>query len=81
MKAETTQDVAQAPAKAKPGESWKVGEQHVLPKNNIPVVFAGLMMTIFLAALDQVRDVLLFQMENNIMLMLFRPSSRRRSQR
>jgi len=40
--------------KAKPGASWKDGETHVLPKNNIPVVFAALMFCTFLAALDQV---------------------------
>ncbi|KAK7016398.1 hypothetical protein VNI00_018907 [Paramarasmius palmivorus] len=40
-------------AKAKPGESWKANEAHVLPKNNLPVVFLGLMCCIFLAAIDQ----------------------------
>jgi len=40
--------------KAKPGASWKDGETHVLPKNNIPVVFTSFMFCIFLAALDQV---------------------------
>ncbi|TDL24822.1 MFS amino acid permease [Rickenella mellea] len=39
--------------KGKPGASWKLNEQHVLPKNRIPVVFFGLMLTVFLAALDQ----------------------------
>lgn len=42
------------PTKAKPGASWKANEQHVLPKNNIPLVFSGLMLCVFLAALDQV---------------------------
>ncbi|KAI0082659.1 MFS general substrate transporter [Panus rudis PR-1116 ss-1] len=37
----------------KPGQSWKEHEEHVLPKNNLPVVFAGLMACTFLAALDQ----------------------------
>ncbi|KAI0336509.1 MFS amino acid permease [Cubamyces sp. BRFM 1775] len=37
----------------KPGQLWKQGEEHVLPKNNIPIVFTGLMCCIFLAALDQ----------------------------
>ncbi|KAI0374864.1 MFS amino acid permease [Pilatotrama ljubarskyi] len=37
----------------KPGQHWKEGEEHVLPKNNIPIVFAGLMCCTFLAALDQ----------------------------
>ena len=41
--------------KAAPGASWKANEQQVLPKNNIPIVFFGLMSCIFLAALDQVR--------------------------
>jgi len=46
---------ASAPAehKSKPGQSWKQGEEHVLPKNNMPIVFAGLMCCTFLAALDQ----------------------------
>ncbi|KAI0647025.1 MFS amino acid permease [Trametes meyenii] len=37
----------------KPGQHWKAGEEHVLPKNNIPIVFTGLMCCTFLAALDQ----------------------------
>ncbi|KAI0336510.1 MFS amino acid permease [Cubamyces sp. BRFM 1775] len=37
----------------KPGQHWKHGEEHVLPKNNIPIVFTGLMCCTFLAALDQ----------------------------
>jgi len=40
--------------KAKPGATWKEGETHVLPHNNIPVVFAAFMACTFLAALDQV---------------------------
>ena len=40
--------------KAKPGAAWKEGETHVLPKNNLPVVFAAFMFCTFLAALDQV---------------------------
>ncbi|PPQ98149.1 hypothetical protein CVT26_003193 [Gymnopilus dilepis] len=40
-------------AKAAPGSSWKTDETHVLPKNNLTLVFAGLMATIFLAAIDQ----------------------------
>ncbi|RPD66097.1 MFS amino acid permease [Lentinus tigrinus ALCF2SS1-7] len=39
--------------KAKPGAHWKLNEEHVLPKNNIPIVFTGLMACVFLAALDQ----------------------------
>ena len=38
----------------KPGSDWKKTEEHVLPKNNIPIVFTGLMCCTFLAALDQV---------------------------
>ena len=41
----------------KPGQHWKQGEEHVLPKNNIPIVFTGLMCCTFLAALDQVRPL------------------------
>lgn len=41
------------PHKRKPGESWKANEEHVLPKNNLPIVFLGLMCCTFLAALDQ----------------------------
>ena len=43
-----------AQTKTKPGASWKANEQHVLPKNNMPLVFSGLMLCVFLAALDQV---------------------------
>lgn len=39
--------------KAKPGASWKEGETHVLPKNNLPLVFIGFGFCTFLAALDQ----------------------------
>ncbi|TFK55105.1 MFS general substrate transporter [Heliocybe sulcata] len=39
--------------KAKPGETWKAQEQHVLPKNRLGIVFIGLMSCTFLAALDQ----------------------------
>ncbi|TEB26640.1 MFS general substrate transporter [Coprinellus micaceus] len=39
--------------KRKPGASWKEGETHVLPQNNLLLVFGGLMLTTFLAALDQ----------------------------
>lgn len=40
--------------KSKPGASWKAGEQQIIPKNRIGIVFFGLMLTVFLAALDQV---------------------------
>jgi hypothetical protein len=39
--------------KAPPGASWKNDEAHVLPKNRLGIVFAGLMCTVFLAAIDQ----------------------------
>ncbi|OCH95564.1 MFS general substrate transporter [Obba rivulosa] len=42
-----------AEQKLKPGQAWKQGEEHVLPKNNMPIVFCGLMACTFLAALDQ----------------------------
>uniref|UniRef100_A0A0W0FLA2 Putative MFS amino acid permease n=1 Tax=Moniliophthora roreri TaxID=221103 RepID=A0A0W0FLA2_MONRR len=41
------------PSKSKPGQSWKANEVHALPKNNLPIVFLGLMCCIFLAAIDQ----------------------------
>ncbi|KDQ21893.1 hypothetical protein BOTBODRAFT_40523 [Botryobasidium botryosum FD-172 SS1] len=39
--------------KAKPGESWKQNEVQNIPDNNLKIVFPGLMLAIFLAALDQ----------------------------
>ncbi|KAF9526981.1 MFS amino acid permease [Crepidotus variabilis] len=40
--------------KAAPGASWKATEEaHVLPKNRLSLVFSGLMLTVFLAAMDQ----------------------------
>ncbi|KAK7693540.1 hypothetical protein QCA50_003109 [Cerrena zonata] len=39
--------------KLKPGQAWKQNEEHVLPKNNLGIVFFGLMSCTFLAALDQ----------------------------
>ncbi|KAI0374828.1 MFS amino acid permease [Pilatotrama ljubarskyi] len=39
--------------RGKPGQHWKDGEEQVLPKNNMPIVFTGLMCCTFLAALDQ----------------------------
>ncbi|KAF8911966.1 MFS amino acid permease [Gymnopilus junonius] len=47
------QQTATTKAKAAPGSSWKTDETHVLPKNNLTLVFAGLMATVFLAAIDQ----------------------------
>lgn len=43
------------PQKHVPGQSWKEGEEHVLPHNRLGIVFFGLMSCTFLAALDQVR--------------------------
>lgn len=43
-----------AQAKQQPGQSWRQNEQHIIPKNRLSIVFAGLMCCIFLAALDQV---------------------------
>ncbi|KAK7467253.1 hypothetical protein VKT23_004310 [Stygiomarasmius scandens] len=39
--------------KKKPGQSWKNDETHIVPKNNLPVVFLGFMCTVFLSAMDQ----------------------------
>ncbi|KAF8637399.1 hypothetical protein AX17_002894 [Amanita inopinata Kibby_2008] len=39
--------------KSKPGASWKAAEIHRLPENRLSVVFFGLMLSTFLAALDQ----------------------------
>lgn len=39
--------------KRKPGEAWKKDEVHELPYNNMWLVFPGLILTTFLAALDQ----------------------------
>lgn len=38
--------------KTKP--DWRTNEQQVLPENNLPLVFFGLMASVFLSALDQV---------------------------
>ncbi|KAJ1304324.1 hypothetical protein OPQ81_005483 [Rhizoctonia solani] len=47
-------DVEKAqPKKGKPGETWKEGEVHKIPHNNLMLVFPGLMLTVFLAAMDQ----------------------------
>ncbi|KIM48914.1 hypothetical protein M413DRAFT_89920 [Hebeloma cylindrosporum] len=39
--------------KAPQGSTWKTDETHVLPKNNLSLVFMGLMCCVFLAAIDQ----------------------------
>lgn len=53
---ESGPDVKEGPAPSEttsPESSWKDGEQQVLPHNNLPLVFCSLMLTLFLAALDQ----------------------------
>ena len=37
---------------------WRANEQQVLPENNLPLVFFGLMASVFLSALDQVSYIL-----------------------
>jgi hypothetical protein len=49
----TEADTPSKSQKAKPGASWKADEEHVLPKNKMVFVFTGLMLCVFLAALDQ----------------------------
>jgi hypothetical protein len=49
----TTSTTTAATTSNKPGQSWKTNEQHILPKNNLPLVFTGMMLAIFLAAIDQ----------------------------
>ena len=39
--------------KQKPGAAWKANEQHVLPENRLWLVFPGLMLCVFLAALGR----------------------------
>ncbi|THH08149.1 hypothetical protein EW145_g2898 [Phellinidium pouzarii] len=39
--------------KYEPGAAWKSAEVHEIPRNNMKIVFPGLMLTVFLAALDQ----------------------------
>ena len=40
-------------AKRKPGAAWKENEEHHLPENRIYVVFSGLCLCVFLAALGE----------------------------
>ncbi|KAH9842760.1 major facilitator superfamily domain-containing protein [Rhodofomes roseus] len=40
-----------SPQKTKP--DWRLNEQQVLPENKLPIVFFGLMASVFLSALDQ----------------------------
>ncbi|KLO19543.1 MFS general substrate transporter [Schizopora paradoxa] len=46
-------DVEKGKRKSKPGAKWKEGEVMEVPHNNMKLVFPGLMLTVFLAALDQ----------------------------
>ena len=39
--------------KQKPGAAWRAREQHVLPENRLFIVFPGLMLCVFLAALGK----------------------------
>ncbi|KAG7096588.1 hypothetical protein E1B28_004007 [Marasmius oreades] len=43
----------QTPSKTQAGTHWRDLEVQMLPKNNYPVVFTGLMLSVFLAAMDQ----------------------------
>ncbi|KAG8750054.1 hypothetical protein FRC14_000846 [Serendipita sp. 396] len=49
----TTTVVDATGVKRKPGEEWKKTEIHEIPHNNLLLVFPGLILTTFLAALDQ----------------------------
>ncbi|EAU88799.2 membrane transporter [Coprinopsis cinerea okayama7 len=55
-----------------PKASWKEGETHVLPKNNLPIVFTGFMFCVFLAALDQIGSALCGASQTMIMLVVSR---------
>ncbi|EJU00412.1 MFS amino acid permease [Dacryopinax primogenitus] len=46
-------DAHQTGEKPQPGEHWKNQEVHEIPHNNMLLVFPGLMLSVFLAALDQ----------------------------
>ncbi|KZT58571.1 MFS general substrate transporter [Calocera cornea HHB12733] len=53
-KAVTKRTVVGPPiAVAEPGARWKSNEVHEIPHNNMLLVFPGLMLSVFLAALDQ----------------------------
>ena len=39
--------------KKKPGASWKANEEQHLPENRLYIVFSGLMLCVFLAALGK----------------------------
>ncbi|KZT58572.1 MFS general substrate transporter [Calocera cornea HHB12733] len=52
-KAPVDRAVVDPPADAaQPGAHWKTNEVHKIPKNNMKLVFPGLMLAVFLAALD-----------------------------
>jgi hypothetical protein len=52
-----TVTVTPVPEKGKARASWKDNEEQVLPENRLWIVFSGLMCCIFLAALDQVGNI------------------------
>lgn len=55
--------------------AWKVGEEHVLPHNNLKIVFPGLMLTVFLSAMDQVRHTPIYTLHCVLIVSLpYRPS-------
>ena len=52
-----TVTVTPVPEEGKARASWKDNEEQVLPENRLWIVFSGLMCCIFLAALDQVGNI------------------------
>ena len=48
---DTTTQLAMNEKKPEPGQNWKANEEHVVPQNNIPLVFCALMLTLFLVRL------------------------------
>lgn len=47
-------DIDPSTQEKKTKSDWRANEQQVLPENNLPLVFFGLMASVFLSALDQV---------------------------
>ena len=50
----TTDTTSTQARKQKPGASWKASERHVLPENRLWIVFPGLCLCVFLAALGMI---------------------------
>ena len=48
---DTTTQLPMNEKKTEPGQNWKANEEHVVPQNNIPLVFCALMLTLFLVRL------------------------------